>query len=190
MTPRQRRSAARPAGQRSERDAMPGAGTDKTKRWSTPPGPIIILVSRNWPKTSVPLPAPWLISGAQRAAVGEPSRACLEFARPRCRLRGGSHSAAGRAVCLFRAGGCRLRSPHGATAREHDQAKPVLSAEAAASEMSPALARGERVAVVFGRERNGLENDEIGLCDRIITLPVNPAFASLEPGPSGPDRRL
>jgi len=35
------------------------------------------------------------------------------------------------------------------------------------------------VAVVFGRERNGLENDEVALADRILTLPVNPAFASL-----------
>ena len=32
---------------------------------------------------------------------------------------------------------------------------------------------------MFGRERNGLENDEIALADRILTLPVNPAFASL-----------
>jgi tRNA/rRNA methyltransferase len=32
---------------------------------------------------------------------------------------------------------------------------------------------------VFGRERWGLENDEVGLADRIITYPVNPAFASL-----------
>jgi len=41
------------------------------------------------------------------------------------------------------------------------------------------VASGETVAVVFGRERNGLENDEIALADRILTLPVNPAFASL-----------
>ena len=45
--------------------------------------------------------------------------------------------------------------------------------------MAPRVAAGERVAVVFGRERNGLENDEVALADRIITLPVNPAFASL-----------
>jgi tRNA/rRNA methyltransferase len=32
---------------------------------------------------------------------------------------------------------------------------------------------------MFGRERNGLENDEVALADQIITLPVNPAFASL-----------
>src|SRR5260370_36996601 len=32
---------------------------------------------------------------------------------------------------------------------------------------------------MFGRERNGLENDEVALADAIVTLPVNPAFASL-----------
>jgi tRNA/rRNA methyltransferase len=32
---------------------------------------------------------------------------------------------------------------------------------------------------LFGRERNGLENDEVALADAIVTLPINPAFASL-----------
>ena len=32
---------------------------------------------------------------------------------------------------------------------------------------------------MFGRERNGLENNEVALADHILTLPVNPAFASL-----------
>jgi len=65
------------------------------------------------------------------------------------------------------------------TARAHDQAKPVIDAQAAALMMQPHLAAGGNVAVVFGRERNGLENDEVGLADRIVTLPVNPAFTSL-----------
>jgi len=45
--------------------------------------------------------------------------------------------------------------------------------------MAPKIAAGETVGVVFGRERYGLENHEVGLADRIVTLPVNPAFASL-----------
>jgi tRNA/rRNA methyltransferase len=45
--------------------------------------------------------------------------------------------------------------------------------------LAPRVAAGETVAIVFGRERNGLENDEVALADRIVTLPVNPAFASL-----------
>ncbi len=44
---------------------------------------------------------------------------------------------------------------------------------------APRIAAGEKVALLFGRERNGLENDEVGLADAILTLPVNPAFASL-----------
>jgi len=65
------------------------------------------------------------------------------------------------------------------TARAHDQAKRVIGAAEAAREMAPRLESGETVAVIFGRERNGLENDEVALADRIVTLPVNPAFASL-----------
>jgi len=65
------------------------------------------------------------------------------------------------------------------TARAHDQAKPVVGAAEAAALMAPFVAAGETVAIAFGRERNGLENDEVALADCILTLPVNPAFASL-----------
>jgi len=65
------------------------------------------------------------------------------------------------------------------TAREHDQAKGVISPQAAADDMVRHIAARETVAVIFGRERNGLENHEVGLADRIVTFPVNPAFASL-----------
>ena len=65
------------------------------------------------------------------------------------------------------------------TARAHDQAKRVIGPAEAAVEMAPRVDAGETVAIVFGRERNGLENDEVALADCIVTLPVNPAFASL-----------
>jgi tRNA/rRNA methyltransferase len=65
------------------------------------------------------------------------------------------------------------------TARAHDQAKPVADAAAAAQIARAKIEAGESVGIMFGRERNGLENDEVALADRIITLPVNPAFASL-----------
>jgi tRNA/rRNA methyltransferase len=55
----------------------------------------------------------------------------------------------------------------------------VLSPEQAAAEMAPRVQAGETVGILFGRERNGLENDEVALADAIVTLPVNPAFASL-----------
>ena len=65
------------------------------------------------------------------------------------------------------------------TARAHDQAKPVISPDAAAALLAPHVVAGENVAVLFGRERYGLENDEVAVADRIVTFPVNPAFASL-----------
>jgi tRNA/rRNA methyltransferase len=66
-----------------------------------------------------------------------------------------------------------------ATARAHDQAKPVIDAAEAATTMAAPVAAGETVGILFGRERSGLENDEVALADTILTLPVNPAFASL-----------
>jgi tRNA/rRNA methyltransferase len=45
--------------------------------------------------------------------------------------------------------------------------------------MAKRVGMGENVAIVFGRERIGLENHEVALADGIVTLPVNPAFASL-----------
>jgi tRNA/rRNA methyltransferase len=65
------------------------------------------------------------------------------------------------------------------TARAHDQAKQVVGPAEAAGLIAPRVAAGENVAILFGRERNGLENDEVALADAILTLPVNPAFASL-----------
>jgi tRNA/rRNA methyltransferase len=65
------------------------------------------------------------------------------------------------------------------TARAHDQAKPVVGPEAAAAEMAGQIKAGGTVGILFGRERWGLTNEEVGLSNRIITFPVNPGFASL-----------
>jgi tRNA/rRNA methyltransferase len=158
---------------------MPGAGTDKTKPFSDLAGPIVILVEPQLGEN-----------------IGTTARAMANFGLSQMRLvkpRDGWPNARARIAAsgadrvleeakLFDAlpdaiADCALVLA--ATARAHDQAKPVESPEAAAQLMMPRIAAGDTVAVVFGRERNGLENDEVGLADRIITLPVNPAFASL-----------
>ena len=41
------------------------------------------------------------------------------------------------------------------------------------------IAQGQRVAVMFGPERAGLENDDVAQANAIITVPVNPDFPSL-----------
>ena len=65
------------------------------------------------------------------------------------------------------------------TARPRDMDKRVVDPAIAVAEMRAAAARGERSAVLFGRERIGLTNDEIVLAEAVVTMPLNPGFASL-----------
>jgi tRNA/rRNA methyltransferase len=158
---------------------MPGAGTDKTRNWIETPGPIVILVEPQLGEN-----------------IGAAARVMANFGLARLRLvkpRDGwpniqaqrSASGADRildGVALFDTvpaaiADCTLVLA--TTARAHDQAKPVLGPDGAAAFLAPHVAAGENVAVLFGRERYGLENDEVALADRIVTFPVNPAFASL-----------
>ena len=64
------------------------------------------------------------------------------------------------------------------TVRKRGVTKPVLTPEQAASEIH-AHAGVARSAVVFGPERSGLETDDVALARAIVTVPVNPEFASL-----------
>jgi tRNA/rRNA methyltransferase len=65
------------------------------------------------------------------------------------------------------------------TARPRDMIKPVRGPGEAAGDLRRRFSSGEKTGILFGRERWGLNNDEIILADEIITFPVNPAFASL-----------
>jgi tRNA/rRNA methyltransferase len=158
---------------------MPGAGTDSTKEWAAPAGPIVVLVEPQLPENI----------GAAARAMGNFGLARLRLVAPRqawpnakarTMAAGADRILDGAEVCdSLAAAIADCTFVVAATARAHDQAKPVVGAAEAAALMAPRIAAGETVAVVFGRERNGLENDEIALADRILTLPVNPAFASL-----------
>jgi tRNA/rRNA methyltransferase len=158
---------------------MPGAGTDKTKNWIETPGPIIVLVEPQLGEN-----------------IGAAARSMANFGLGRLRLvrpRDGwpnvhaRRAASGADRILEQAalfdtlgaaiGDCTLVLA--STARAHDQAKPVIGPSEAAALLAPHVTAGENVAVLFGRERHGLENEEVALADRILTFPVNPAFASL-----------
>ena len=41
------------------------------------------------------------------------------------------------------------------------------------------IASGQKVTVLFGPERAGLQNEDVAVANAIITLPVNPEFPSL-----------
>ena len=65
------------------------------------------------------------------------------------------------------------------TARERGQMKRVYGPDAAMAEAREGVGSGQRVGIMFGRERAGLDNDEVALADAIITFPVDPDFPSL-----------
>jgi len=62
------------------------------------------------------------------------------------------------------------------TVRKRGVTKPVLAPEEAARAIH---AQEGRSALVFGPERSGLETDDVALARAIVTVPINPEFASL-----------
>lgn len=65
------------------------------------------------------------------------------------------------------------------TARNRDLTKPVMTPERAMAHARELIASGQNVGVMFGPERAGLQNDDIVRANALISIPVNPAFASL-----------
>lgn len=65
------------------------------------------------------------------------------------------------------------------TARARGLTKPVFTPEGAMRLAAEKISQGQKVAVLFGPERAGLENEDIARANAIINVPVNPDFPSL-----------
>jgi len=65
------------------------------------------------------------------------------------------------------------------TARSRDLIKPVMSPQRAMAEARARIGAGQKVGVLFGPERAGLQNDDVVRANALISVPVNPAFGSL-----------
>ena len=158
---------------------MSGSGTDKTKTGRDLTGPVVILVEPqlgenigmaaramgNFALTRLRIVNPrdgWPNIAAQRAAAG------ADHILDSAELFDNVEQAVADLTLLF-----------ATTARAHDQAKPVVTPEAAAAEIVAHVGSGGGAGILFGRERYGLQNEEVALANRIITFPVNPGFASL-----------
>jgi tRNA/rRNA methyltransferase len=72
-----------------------------------------------------------------------------------------------------------LRRLYASTARPRELVKPVLDAREAAREMRAMFPTGEGCGIVFGPERTGLDSDQVAIADVVLTVPLNPAYASL-----------
>src|SRR6478736_1920205 len=158
---------------------MSGSGTDKTKSGLDLSGPVVILVEPqlgenigmaaramgNFALSRLRIVNPrdgWPNIAAQRAAAGD------DHILDRAELFDTVEQAVADLTLLF-----------ATTARAHDQAKPVVAPAEAAREIVDHVSGGGGAGIMFGRERYGLQNEEVALANRIITFPVNPGFASL-----------
>jgi len=72
-----------------------------------------------------------------------------------------------------------LTHVYATTARPRGMTKTVITPFDAGVDMRARAGRGEKLGILFGRERWGLNNEEVSLADVIITAPVNPRFASI-----------
>jgi tRNA/rRNA methyltransferase len=128
--------------------------------------------------------------------IGMVARAMANFGLSELRLvsprngwpKKGAHSAASGAIHILEAAKlydtareaiADLNYVFATTARERGQMKRVFAPDTAMAEAQGRIAAGQGVGVLFGRERTGLENDEISLADSIVTFPVDPKFSSL-----------
>ena len=67
----------------------------------------------------------------------------------------------------------------GLSARRRGVNLPEISPREAAQQALAATVRGEQVALVFGNERTGLENDELARCHAMVRIPSVDDFSSL-----------
>jgi tRNA/rRNA methyltransferase len=155
------------------------AGTDQRRALPSGPQPVVVLVRPQMGEN-----------------IGTTARAMLNFGLGRLRLVApvcgwpnakAVNAASGASVVLndveifadTRAAVADLHRVYATTARPREMVKPVLTGEAAGRELRARLEAGARVGVLFGPERTGLENDDITLADAIVSIPLNPGFASL-----------
>jgi len=72
-----------------------------------------------------------------------------------------------------------LQLVYATTARPRELQLPVITPRVAAARLAEAVAEGQRVGMLFGGERAGLETQDIALCQAVVTIPIDPRFHSL-----------
>ncbi len=155
------------------------SGTNSTREVDLPPGPVVILIAPQLGEN---------IGMAARAMLN-----CglteLRLVRPRdawpSPAAGAAAAGADRVIDearLFDTTEEAIADLHrvfATSARPRDMAKPVVTPLQAARELRAEAAAGNKTGLLFGPERSGLVNDDIALADAVLTVPLNPAFSSL-----------
>lgn len=144
----------------------------------------------------LPQPAIVLVRPQMGENIGAAARAMLNFGLERMRLVAPRDGWPNPAATAMASGAGRVLDRAGlypdlggaisdctyvlaTTARMRGLTKPVLSPERAMQITREKMQAGEKVAILFGPERAGLENEDVARANAIVSVPVNPDFPSL-----------
>lgn len=151
---------------------------------------------RRFKDLALPQPAVILVRPQMGENIGAAARAMLNFGLGEMRLvapRDGWPSESARAMAsradevlenarLFETTEEAIADLHhvyATTARGREMAKPVVTPRESAESGVGRVRAGERVGILFGGERAGLDNDDVALARAVVQAPTNPAFSSL-----------
>lgn len=143
--------------------------------------------------TPTPPPAIVLVRPQLGQNVGKAARAMLNFGLTEMRLvapRDGwpnpdaGPAASGADIVLERArvfdsvaeAVADCSAVYASTVRKRELVTPVVGPEQMAREI---IGTAGRSAILFGPERSGLETEDVALAHKIVTVPINPEFGSL-----------
>jgi tRNA/rRNA methyltransferase len=153
-------------------------GTDHTKQ-SVVGGPSVILVEPQLAENIGAAARAMLNCGLTKLIIVNPRE---EFPNPRAdAMSAGATDVLNNAKIFLSveeaiAGFNRV---YATTARPREMIVNVVSPRIAAIDMKNAWLDGDDISVMFGPERSGLTNDHIALADTVISVPLNPAYSSL-----------
>ena len=155
------------------------AGTDRSRAPAPDDGPVIILVDPQLGENIGAAARAMLNCGLGRLRLVRPRDG---WPSERAVAAASGADAVLSAAALFdttEAAIADLEQVYAATARPREMIKPVMTPRRAATVIRAGLAAGRPVGILFGPERTGLLNDELALADTLITVPLNPAYSSL-----------
>lgn len=150
----------------------------------------------NSPDNPGPEPAFVLVRPQMGENIGAAARAMLNFGMGRMRLVAPRDGWPNPAAAAMASGAGRVLDAAGlyddlsaaladcdyvfaTTARARDLTQKVMTPERAMAHARALQQAGKRVAVLFGPERTGLENDDVARANALVSVPVNPDFPSL-----------
>lgn len=158
----------------SETEAPPGAASE-----SRGTKPVIVLVGPQIGENIGAVARAMLNCGLDDLRLVEPREG---WPNPKARAMASGADAVLEGARLYDSAAAAvadLNRVYATTARRRDMVKPVVTPRQAGAEIRRYSADGEACGILFGPERIGLTNEETLLADVLLTVPLNPAFSSL-----------